>query len=122
MQRLVQPQRARSVDLLASEALMSYLRHARRKDTTTDAIVVELRARGYVVQHIGRPVDLLITHPSWPINTWKLLECKTPSGKEQKLKLRKDQEEQQKFCAEHGVPYAISPLEALHAMGEQIRL
>lgn len=101
---------------------MSYKRpQIHRSDTTTDAIVEELRNRGYVVRHIGRPVDLLVRHPRWPINTWKLLECKSPTPKGE-LKLRKDQEEQQKFCAEHGVPYAISPLEALHAMGEEVTL
>lgn len=30
--------------------------------------------------------------------------------------------DQKKFCASHGVPYAISPLEALHAMGEEVTL
>lgn len=101
---------------------MSYTRYARRADTTQETIVGELRARGYIVVIIGRPTDLLIRHPSWPLNTWKLLECKSPSGKGQKLKLRKDQEEQQQFCALHGVPYAISAIEALHAMGEQVTL
>ncbi len=100
---------------------MSYNRYARRADATTATIVTELRNRGYVVTHIGRPVDLLITHPSWPHNTWKLLECKSPSGKEQKLKLRKDQQEQREFCEKNKVPYAISALEALHAMGERIQ-
>lgn len=93
-----------------------------RPDTTAPAIIQELETRGFKVVRIGRPVDLLVTHPKWPVNTWRLLECKTPSGKEAKLKLRKDQEEQQAFCAQHGVPYAISPLEALHAMGEQVTL
>lgn len=93
-----------------------------RPDTTAPAIIEELQKYGYVIYRIGRPVDLLITHPSWPLNTWKLLEAKSPSGREAKLKLRKDQEDQQKFCAEHGVPYAISPLEALHAIGETITL
>jgi len=92
-----------------------------RSDTTTDAIVEELRNHQYIVYHVKRPTDLLIRHPSWPLNTWKLLECKSPTPKGQP-KLRKDQEDQQKFCAEHGVPYAISPLEALHAMGETVVL
>lgn len=101
---------------------MSFKYQKSKPDTSKDAIVEELRNRGYVVHLVGRPVDCLVRHPSWPLNIWRLLECKSPSGKAGKLKLRKDQEEQQKFCAEHGVPYAISPLEALHAMGEQIVL
>ena len=101
---------------------MSYKRpQIHRSDTTTDTIVSELRKRGYVVKHIGRPVDLLITHPRWPHNTWKLLECKSPSPKGE-LKLRKDQEEQRKFCEDNRVPYAICALEALNAMGEQVTL
>lgn len=101
---------------------MSYKYQRSKPDASKDTIVTELRTRGYEVHLIGRPVDCLVRHPSWPLNTWRLLELKTPSGREQKLKLRKDQEDQQKFCAEHGVPYAISPLEALHAMGEAVTL
>ena len=93
-----------------------------RADLTIGAIVEELRNRGYIVVIIGRPVDLLIRHPSWPLNIWRLLEGKSPSGKAGTLKLRKDQEEQQKFCAEHGVPYAMSGFEALLAMGEVVTL
>lgn len=97
---------------------MSYKRpQIHRPDTTTSAIVTELRNRGYVVRHIGRPVDLLVTHPNWPHNTWKLLECKSPSPKGE-LKLRKDQEDQREFCEKNKVPYALSALEALHAMNE----
>jgi hypothetical protein len=88
-----------------------------RPDTTAPAIVEELENRGYIVEKIGRPVDLLVRHPSWPLNTWRLLECKSPSGKAGTLKLRADQEEQQKFCAEHGVPYVMSGFEALAALG-----
>lgn len=102
---------------------MSYKRpQIHRTDTTQDAIVEELTNRGFIVKRIGRPVDLLIRHPSWPHNIWRLLECKSPSGKQQKLKLRKDQEEQQRFCAEHGVPYAIGAVEALNLMGEHFTL
>lgn len=101
---------------------MSFKFQKSKPDVTKDAIVEELRNRGYEVHLIGRPVDCLVRHPNWPLNTWRLLECKSPSGKAGTLKLRKDQEDQQKFCAEHGVPYAISPLEALHAMGEVVTL
>lgn len=98
---------------------MSY---ARRIDSTQPTIVGELRERGYVVVIIKRPTDLLIRHPSWPHNIWRLLECKSPSGKAQTLKLRKDQEAQRKFCEEHRVPYAISAVEALQLMGERFTL
>jgi hypothetical protein len=71
---------------------------------------------------IGRPTDLLVRHPSWPHNIWRLLECKSPSGKAQTLKLRKDQEEQREFCETHRVPYAIGAVEALQLMGERLAL
>lgn len=102
---------------------MSYKRpQIHRSDTTSSAIVDELRTRGYIVVIIGRPTDLLVRHPTWPHNIWRLLECKSPSGKAQKLKLRKDQEEQRKFCEEHRVPYAIGAVEALQLMGERLTL
>lgn len=101
---------------------MSYARYARRTDATQEIIVGELRTCGYIVIIIGRPTDLLIHHPNWPRNIWRLLECKSPSGKAQKLRLRKDQEEQRKFCEEHRVPYAISAGEALQLMGEPLTL
>lgn len=100
---------------------MSYARHARRSDTTQSSIVSELRTRGYIVIIIGRPTDLLVRHPTWPHNVWRLLECKSPTPKG-RLRLRKDQEEQQKFCEEHRVPYAISAVEALQLMGERLTL
>lgn len=84
-----------------------------RSDKSTQDIVDELRALGYTVEFVGRPVDLLVTHPSWPPNVWRLMECKTPKGKKGELKLRKDQERQQQFCAQHGVPYVLSGLSAI---------
>jgi hypothetical protein len=101
---------------------VSYTRHARRTDATQGTIVGELRARGYVVIIIGRPTDLLVRHPAWPHNIWRLLECKSPAGKAQRLKLRKDQDEQREFCETHRVPYAISAVEALQLMGERLTL
>jgi hypothetical protein len=92
---------------------MGFNRYARRADKSTQGIVDELRALGYTVEYVGRPVDLLVTHPSWPPNTWRLVECKTPKGKKGELKLRADQAKQQAFCATNGVPYVITPVAAL---------
>jgi len=92
---------------------MGYNRFARKADTTTQRIVDELRAVGYVVEHIGRPVDIMVSHPTWPPNTWKLLECKSEKLKNGQVKLRKDQEKQRAFCAEHGVPYVLTGEEAI---------
>lgn len=84
-----------------------------RCDASTQQIVDEPRALHYTVIHVGRPTDLLVRHPSWPINSWRLLECKTPKGKKRVLKLRKDQQEQQDFCADHFVPYVLDGLSAV---------
>ena len=101
---------------------MSYKRpQIHRSDTTSEVIVGELRECGYVVVIIGRPTDLLVRHPTWPHNIWRLLECKSPTPKG-RLRLRKDQEEQQEFCETHRVPYAISAVEALQLMGERLTL
>lgn len=101
---------------------MSWNRHAKRADTSTQKIVDELRALHYVVVHVGRPVDLLVTHAKWPANTWKLLECKSHKLKNGQVKLRKDQQDQQEFCAEHNVPYVTTSFEALLALGECVSL
>lgn len=92
---------------------MSFNRYARKADKTTQQIVDELRALRYTVYHVGRPTDLLVRHPSWPVNAWRLLECKTPKGKKGVLRLRKDQQDQQDFCADHFVPYVLNGLEAV---------
>jgi len=52
--------------LEALELTMGYNRFARKADTTTQRIVDELRAVGYVVEYIGRPVDIMVSHPTWP--------------------------------------------------------
>lgn len=98
---------------------MSWNRHAKRADKSTQKIVDELRALHYVVVHVGRPVDLLVRHPRWPVNTWQLLECKSHKLKSGAPVLDKRQQEQQEFCAEHGVPYVTTSLEALLALGER---
>lgn len=92
---------------------MSFNRYAKRADKTTQQIVDELRAVGYVVKFIGLPVDIMVSHPTWPLNTWKLLECKTPQGKAGVVRMRKDRATQQSFCTEHGVPYVTTGEQAL---------
>jgi hypothetical protein len=88
-------------------------RYAAKADKTTQQIVDELRALHYTVIHIGRPVDLLVTHGNWPRNTFRLLECKSPKGEKLLVKLRKDQQAQQDFCALHEIPYCTDGLTAL---------
>lgn len=101
---------------------MGWNRYAKKADATTQQIVDELRAVGYIVKHIGLPVDLLVRHPRWPANTWKLLECKSVKLKTGAVKMRKDRQAQQDFCAKHGVPYVTNSFEALLALGEKVSL
>lgn len=92
---------------------MSFNRYARRADATTQQIVDELRALGYVVTYLGLPVDLAVTHPTWPRNTFRFLECKTPRGKKGAVRLDKRQQAQREFCERHQVPYVTNGLQAL---------
>ena len=94
------------------------MRRASKVDSTQAGIVDMLRAFGFTVIVIGRPTDLLVRRNSWPLNTWKLLECKVPNRKVKPgYRPRSDQEAQQTFCKEHGVPYVTTPQEALDAVG-----
>lgn len=86
-----------------------------RTDLSQQPIVKDLRKMGYFVEIIGEPTDLLCRHFSWPPNTWKLLECKTPT-KTGKLRKRKDQPEQDDFCMRHGVPKVLTVEDALKAL------
>lgn len=92
---------------------MGWNRYARKADATTQQIVDELRAVGYVVYHIGRPVDLSVRHPTWPLNIWMKLECKSRKKSNGDAALDKRQKEQKAFCAEHGVPYVTTGEEAI---------
>lgn len=102
---------------------MSYKRPQFSKpDATTQQIVDELRALGFTVEYLGRPVDLLVTHKKWGRNIFKLLECKSRKDAKGNVVLDKRQKEQQVFCFEHSVPYVTDSFEALLALGERIKL
>jgi hypothetical protein len=83
-----------------------------RSDNTQSQLVKDLRACGYFVRQIGKPVDLLVRHSSWPLNTWCLLEAKTPNRKDGYAP-RSDQVDQAQFCRDHGVPYIFDVEQAL---------
>jgi hypothetical protein len=101
---------------------MSFNRYAKRPDAITESIVRDLRALGFVVTFIGLPVDLLVRHPKWGANCFKLLEVKSNKKKSGAVVLDKRQQDQKEFCATHGVPYATSTFEALLALGEKVEL
>jgi hypothetical protein len=97
--------------------------YARKVDQTQKEIVEGLRAAGYRVEIIWRPVDLLVGRDLRTFSNifgnylfeWKLLETKTPT-KTGKIRKRKDQEAQDKFCKETGTPRVTSLQEALEAL------
>lgn len=96
---------------------MSFRRHSEKPDAPTQKIVDELRALHFDVEHIGRPVDLLVRAPGWPMNTWKLLEVKRSANKRGEPKLDRRQKAQAEFCALHCVPYVTNTEQALIALG-----
>jgi hypothetical protein len=101
---------------------MSFQRYARRADKTTKAIVDGLRKYGFLVEYLDKPTDLLVRHPKWGPNRFRLLECKSHKDAKGNVKLDKRQKEQQEFCETHGVPYVTDTFEALLALGEVLDL
>lgn len=101
------------------------MRRASKVDLSQQAIVEGLRAHGFRVEIIGRPVDLLITRLddlvgryAKPYN-WALLELKTPT-KSGKVRKRKDQEKQDEFIRETGTPVVTTLEQALAALNEHV--
>jgi hypothetical protein len=96
---------------------MSYLRHAKKVDSSQEAIVKALRKAGVDVYVIGRPVDLLC----YVRGSWKLLEAKAAPEPGIRVKLkaphkRKDQVKQDEFIARYKVPVVRTPQEAVAAI------
>lgn len=77
---------------------MSLNRHAAKADANQPEIVAALRAAGFVVWHIGWPVDLLVGCG----RAWLPMEIK--AGKENENKLTSDQ---RKFIAVGGGPISV---------------
>lgn len=99
---------------------MSLNRYARRVDTTHPQIVEDLRACGYLVEIIGKPVDIAVRHPTWPANTWAMMELKTPNKKDGYTP-RKNQQKQTEFCMAHGVPFVWETEAALSYLRAFVR-
>jgi hypothetical protein len=91
---------------------MSFLRHARKIDTTQPEIVDALQREGYSVQKLGFPLDLLVRHSTWAPNCWVMLEAKTKNRKDGFVPDPR-QQRQTDFCHAHGVPYIFSAEDAL---------
>ncbi len=101
------------------------MRRAARVDSVQDEIVKGLRAHGYRVEIIGRPVDLLVGKPEWRnfgdgvprrwYSGWHLLEIKSPT-KTGARRFRRDQAAQDAFIAETGTKVVMSLEQALWAL------
>lgn len=95
------------------------MRRAAKVDTAQQSIVDGLRANGYRVEIIGRPVDLLVGKYSstfgCPIYRWTPMEVKTLT-KNGKRRVRRDQEAQDTFIRETGTPVVMSLEQALRAL------
>lgn len=93
-------------------------KYAARADTTQQLIMEAIRAAGWEVYLIRKPVDLLCV--KGPIS--RLLECKTATGKRKPTaKWRKDQQEQNEFCQRTATPRVTTPEEALAALNKSER-
>lgn len=82
------------------------------KDISEPKIREALEEAGFEVwDHL--PCDLLAFRPDKGV---KLIECKTPDDKGRRRK-RYDQKTQEEFLARTGTPVALTPEEALRAVG-----
>jgi hypothetical protein len=86
-------------------------RYGKRDLSETD-IVKALRKEGFWV-YTQLPCDLLVWRPD---KGWQTLENKTPT-KTGKRRKRKDQKAQDAFIAMTGTPVALTPEDALRALG-----
>jgi hypothetical protein len=86
--------------------------YARQRDHSEPKIVEALEKAGF---HVWRelPVDLLVWRPDIG---FRCLENKTPT-KTGKRRKRRDQQAQDEFVALTGTPVALTPMEALKALG-----
>jgi hypothetical protein len=92
------------------------------RDLSEPKIVEALEKAGWTI-YKKLPVDLLcMKRVSDTVVLIRLLEAKTPVTKTGKARKRKDQEKQDAFCKEWGIPKATTPFEALLAVGESVRL
>lgn len=84
----------------------------RKVDSTQLEIATGLRACGYQVACIGKPVDMIVSREGLG-NVWMLLEAKPLTGKRNpKARIRTDQPYQNEFCERFGVPRVTSFEEA----------
>lgn len=84
-------------------------RYGNKRDESEPGIVAALEKAGCEVIRLHSPVDLLVRCRA----LWHLIECKTPGSNRK----RKDQREQQEFCARHGIPVVQDAEQALRALG-----
>jgi hypothetical protein len=98
---------------------MSLLRYAKKRDAIEPAVIEALENRGYEVEQLDRPCDLIVRHPSWPGGLFQALEVKTPRGKKGALPaIDMRQMAQFNFCIRTGTPFVKSPMEAIAVLQE----
>lgn len=96
---------------------MSYLRRAKKVDSSQGEIVSALRQAGITVWILGQPCDLLTFYKG----RWLPLECKPAPEpgirvKTRATRIRTDQEHQQAFCRDFAVPIVRTAEDALEAV------
>lgn len=91
------------------------MRYAAKSDISQPKIVEDLRKAGYSVWNIKLPDDLLVWHPKFGANNFRMLSVKTADAKG-RVKERGDRKKQNAFCALTGVPRVSNSEQALEAM------
>lgn len=91
------------------------MRRAAKSDASQAPILEGLRAAGYQCWVIEWPDDILVWHPRFGANWFRVISAKTPDAKG-RIKERKDQPEQNAFVAMTGVPRVGTPEHAIAAM------
>lgn len=88
---------------------------AKKRDKSEAGIVQALRKCGYMVWLLDQPDDLLVWHPRFGQNWFRMISAKTLDAKG-RLPKRRDQAEQDAFVAMTGTPRVGSPEHAIAAM------
>lgn len=90
-------------------------RYAMKQDISQPVILEGLRKAGYQCWVIGWPDDILVWHPRFGSNWFRMISAKTLDAKG-RLPKRNDQEDQDAFVAMTGTPRVGTAEHAIKAM------
>lgn len=94
---------------------MSWNRYAKKADDSQQDILDGLKKAGYRYWVIQWPDDILVWHPRFGANWFRMLSAKTLDAKG-RFRKRNDQKDQDEFCATTGTPRVGTAEQAIRAM------